>query len=351
MEFFTLRSPLDMLERSPELLAVELATYIPFVVCFFHARSRGADYLLLFFVTFLGASVVDPVRADRVRHADPHSLLVSLSHSSSFTITYVSKYLSVCLNMHLPAYLSLSFSLFLSIHLSIFLSIYLSVCLSTWAPSTSPFIHPSILQLAPPQFCLISENLRNYWHNHASVLMFDRHVAPWQFPLFCNIAYLGTATVWENLLLREHCGAFVEAIAAGVLSSYTFYIFDQIACKYNIYQWHAQDELYVDRHGECVPAASSMWVIAYGKLIYFARACWHRWVGGSVGECKGIGSLCSGMEVKGGEKRRGEERKIRKVEDKRCPRVEEKKRSMQERSRRLAQLTDPVDVTVTFTVP
>ena len=31
-----------------------------------------------------------------------------------------------------------------------------------------------------------------------------------------------------------------EALAAGVLSSYTFYIFDQIACKYNIYQWHAQ---------------------------------------------------------------------------------------------------------------
>ena len=74
-------------------------------------------------------------------------------------------------------------------------------------------------------------------------------------------------TVWENLLLRQRCGAFVEALAAGVLSSYTFYIFDQIACKYNIYQWHAQDFLYVDRHGECVPAASSMWVIAYGKLM------------------------------------------------------------------------------------
>ena len=53
----------DMLEKSPELLAVELATYIPFALCYFHARSRGDDYLVLFFVTFLGASVVDPVGA------------------------------------------------------------------------------------------------------------------------------------------------------------------------------------------------------------------------------------------------------------------------------------------------
>ena len=62
MEWVTLRSPLDMLVKSPELLAVELATYIPFILCFFHAKSRGEDYMLLFFVTFLGASVVDPVR-------------------------------------------------------------------------------------------------------------------------------------------------------------------------------------------------------------------------------------------------------------------------------------------------
>ena len=37
-------------------------------------------------------------------------------------------------------------------------------------------------------YCLISEEIRNYYHSHASILMFDRHVAPWQFPLFCCIA-------------------------------------------------------------------------------------------------------------------------------------------------------------------
>ena len=112
-------------------------------------------------------------------------------------------------------------------------------------------------------FCLISEQIRNYYHDHASILMADRHVAPWQFPLFCNLAYLGTASVWKlNLPLK------VETAAVAVVNSYTFYPADQFFCSFLVYQWHQTDPLYFDRNGAgshaCVPCGSSMWVMTYG---------------------------------------------------------------------------------------
>ena len=124
-------------------------------------------------------------------------------------------------------------------------------------------------------FCLVSEQIRNYYHDRASVLMFGKHVAPWQFPLFANLAYLGGASarrVFERSGARDEKGKtvqmwwFAEASLASIINSFTFYSFDMIACKYLIYQWHDQDPLYADRTGECVPCASSMWVVAYGFI-------------------------------------------------------------------------------------
>ena len=111
-------------------------------------------------------------------------------------------------------------------------------------------------------FCLISPQLRNYYHDHASLLAWDRHVAPWQFTLFANLAYLGTAAVWRLKLPLK-----IELAAVAVVCSYTFYPADQFFCKWMVYQWHDQDPLYADRNGagsgQCVPCGSSMWVMAY----------------------------------------------------------------------------------------
>ena len=112
-------------------------------------------------------------------------------------------------------------------------------------------------------FCLISPQIRNYYHDHASLLLADRHVAPWQFPLFCDLAYLGAAAVWRLQLPLK-----VELAAVAVVNSYTFYPADQFFCKWLVYQWHDSDPLYADRNGagsgQCVPAGSSMWVMTYG---------------------------------------------------------------------------------------
>ena len=81
-------------------------------------------------------------------------------------------------------------------------------------------------------FCLISPQLRNYYHDHASVLAWDRHVAPWQFTLFANLAYLGAAAVWRMKLPLN-----VELAAVAVVCSYTFYPADQFFCKWIVYQW------------------------------------------------------------------------------------------------------------------
>ena len=131
MEFVTLRSPLDMLEASPALLAAEIITYGTFLLCAWHAWRNGAEHCLLLFVTLTAASAVDP-------------------------------------------------------------------------------------------FCLISPQIRNYYHDHASVLLADRRVAPWQFPLFADLAYLGAAAVWRLNLPLE-----VELAAVAVVNSYTFYPADQ----------------------------------------------------------------------------------------------------------------------------
>jgi hypothetical protein len=121
-------------------------------------------------------------------------------------------------------------------------------------------------------FCLISSQLRNYYHDHASILAWDRHVAPWQFPLFSNLAYLGSAAVW-NLKLPIK----VETAAVAVVCSYTFYPADQFFCKWLVYQWHDQDPLYADRNGagtgKCVPCGSSMWVMTYSMCGSFLARC------------------------------------------------------------------------------
>jgi len=106
-------------------------------------------------------------------------------------------------------------------------------------------------------FCLISPQIRNYFHSHASVLMWDRHVAPWQFPFFADLAYVGGAVVWALGL-----DLVSETLLVGFVSSYTFYVFDVYACRWLLYQWHNQDPLYQART-LCVPLASSMWVMTY----------------------------------------------------------------------------------------
>ena len=66
---------------------------------------------------------------------------------------------------------------------------------------------------------------------NASVLMADRHVAPWQFPLFALIAYLPGAAVWAlrlDSLVAETC--LVACVA-----SLTFYPFDLLACRWLVY--------------------------------------------------------------------------------------------------------------------
>jgi hypothetical protein len=107
-------------------------------------------------------------------------------------------------------------------------------------------------------FCLISPQIRNYFHSHASVLLYDRHVAPWQFPFFGCLSYVGGAVVW-SLRLRSIAA---EACLVAFVSSYTFYVFDVFACRWLLYQWHNQDPLYAART-LCVPLASSMWVMTY----------------------------------------------------------------------------------------
>jgi hypothetical protein len=68
-------------------------------------------------------------------------------------------------------------------------------------------------------FCLISPQIRNYFHSHASVLLIDRHVAPWQFPFFADLAYVGGAMVWSlNLDLVS------ETALVAFVCSYTFYV-------------------------------------------------------------------------------------------------------------------------------
>jgi len=115
-------------------------------------------------------------------------------------------------------------------------------------------------------FCLISEQIRNYFHSHASVLLWDRHVAPWQFPLFACIAYVPGAVVWQlGLPLLAETGLVIFA------ASWSFYCFDLFACRWLLYQWHVSDPLYAART-ECVPLASSMWVTTYaGTASLLAR--------------------------------------------------------------------------------
>ena len=118
-------------------------------------------------------------------------------------------------------------------------------------------------------FCLLSPQLRNYYHSPASVLMLDRHVAPWQFPLFACIAYVPGAVVWA-LRLKS---AVAEAALVAVVASWTFYTADMYACRYLIYQWDQTDPLYTARTS-CVPLASSMWVMTYALTASaLARAC------------------------------------------------------------------------------
>lgn len=119
-------------------------------------------------------------------------------------------------------------------------------------------------------FCLISENIRNYFHSHASVLLWDRHVAPWQFPLFACIAYVPGALVWS---LNLH--VIPETLLTIFVASWTFYGFDLFACRWLLYQWHVSDPLYTART-ECVPLASSMWVMTYaGTASFLARLSYH----------------------------------------------------------------------------
>jgi hypothetical protein len=109
-------------------------------------------------------------------------------------------------------------------------------------------------------FCLISEQIRNYYHSHASVLLYDRHVAPWQFPLFACIAYVPGAIVWS----LDFKSVVAEYFLMIFVSSWTFYCFDLFACRYLLYQWHVSDPLYQAKT-ECVPLASSMWVCCYAS--------------------------------------------------------------------------------------
>lgn len=166
MEFYFLRSPVDEFKHSPELFSAEAITYLACFVGWLHARRNGQTALLFFWLSFLAASLVDPI-------------------------------------------------------------------------------------------CLISEEVRNYYHSHASVLMFDRHVAPWQFPLFCCIAYIPGAAVWSLGL-----GLVSETLLMVFVSSWSFYCFDMFACKWLLYQWHTNDPLYLAKT-QCVPLASSMWVMCY----------------------------------------------------------------------------------------
>ena len=121
--------------------------------------------------------------------------------------------------------------------------------------------------------CLCWDQIRNYYHDRASILLFGKHVAPWQFPLFANLAYLGGASA-RRIFSAHHAHIernapfkswwVPEACLTALFGSFTFYNFDMIACKYLVYQWHDHDPLYAHRTGECVPTASSAWVMAYG---------------------------------------------------------------------------------------
>ena len=121
-------------------------------------------------------------------------------------------------------------------------------------------------------FCLISENIRNYFHSHASILMWDRHVAPWQFPLFGCIAYVPGAIVWSLNL-----DIIPETLLMAFVSSWTFYCFDLFACRWLLYQWHVSDPLYTART-ECVPLASSMWVMTYAITASFLARISYRYL-------------------------------------------------------------------------
>jgi hypothetical protein len=132
--------------------------------------------------------------------------------------------------------------------------------------------------------CLIHPQIRNYFHSHASILMIDSIVAPWQFPLFANIAYVPGAIVW-CLNLKS---LVAETALVAVVASWTFYGFDLVACRWLLYQWHQGDPLYQERT-QCVPLGSSMWVMTYactasllarvaGKLIKRYQLVYDNWI-------------------------------------------------------------------------
>jgi len=64
--------------------------------------------------------------------------------------------------------------------------------------------------------------------------------------------------VW-SLNLRN---PFAESCLVAFVSSWSFYCFDLFACRWLLYQWHDSDPLYSART-ECVPLASSMWIMTY----------------------------------------------------------------------------------------
>jgi len=105
----------------------------------------------------------------------------------------------------------------------------------------------------------VSDEMRNYYHDQASLMMFDRHVAPWQLCYFAMIGYLPVASIWS----LDYQNMIGNMFGSAILATYTFYNFDMISAKFLLYTWHDNDPLYAGRTDE-VPCGSSYWVMTYG---------------------------------------------------------------------------------------